>query len=80
MPDRATPSEPPIEISIRDDMIRLGQLVKLTGLVEDGGQAREAIERGDVSVNGEVETRRGRQVHVGDEIEVSRQRFVVAAS
>ncbi|MFN2318140.1 MAG: RNA-binding S4 domain-containing protein, partial [Dermatophilaceae bacterium] len=56
---------PPVEIPIRDDMIRLGQLLKLTGVVEDGGEAREAIERGVVTVNDEVETRRGRQLHPG---------------
>jgi ribosome-associated protein len=49
-------------------MIRLGQLLKLAGIVEDGAQAREAIEAGEVTVNGEAETRRGRQLHVGDTV------------
>lgn len=69
--------DPPIEIPIRDEMIRLGQLIKLAGLVEDGGAARELIERGEVSIDGVVETRRGRQLHVGDIVEVAQQRFVV---
>lgn len=72
------PTDPPIEIPIRDDMIRLGQPVKLAGVVDDGGAARELIERGEVSVGGVVETRRGRQVQVGDEMTVAGERFVVA--
>ena len=54
------------EVSIRDDSIRLGQLLKLAGVVDDGATAREVIERGLVAVNGEVDTRRGRQVRAGD--------------
>lgn len=54
-----------IEVPIRDEVIRLGQLLKLANAVEDGAQARTAIEAGEVLVDGEVETRRGRQVPVG---------------
>ena len=79
MPAHREPEDPPIEVPIRDDMIRLGQLLKLAGAVEDGGEAREAIERGVVSVGGEVETRRGRQLHPGDVIEYARQRFVITS-
>lgn len=79
MPQR-TADQPPTEIPIRDDMIRLGQLLKLSGVVEDGGEVREAIERGVVSVNGEVETRRGRQLHPGDVVETAGARFVVTSS
>lgn len=53
------------QVPIRDESIRLGQLLKLAGVVENGGLAREVIEAGAVSVDGEVETRRGRQVHHG---------------
>jgi len=56
------------EIAIRGDTIRLGQLLKLAGLAESGGDARALVEDGAVRVNGEVETRRGRQLHPGDEI------------
>ncbi len=59
-------SDSPLEVPIRDASIRLGQLLKLSGLVDDGATARELVERGLVSVNGEVDTRRGRQVRVGD--------------
>ena len=51
-----------MDVEIRDDMIRLGQVLKLAGVVEDGAQAREAIEAGEGTVNDEVETRRGRQL------------------
>ena len=49
-------------------MIRLGQYLKFANLAETGGQARELIASGMVSVNGEVETRRGRQLAPGDRI------------
>ena len=52
-------------------MIRLGQYLKFANLAETGGQARELIASGMVSVNGEVETRRGRQLHPGDEVTVT---------
>ncbi len=58
----------PLELTvpIRDDSICLGQLLKLAGVVEDGATAREVVEQGLVTVGGEVETRRGRQVRPGD--------------
>lgn len=59
-----------IDVPIRDEAIRLGQLLKLANAVEDGAQARTAIEAGEVSVDGEVETRRGRQVQVGSTVEI----------
>jgi ribosome-associated protein len=54
------------EISIRGDMIRLGQLLKLAGVVDSGGEAKSALQEGLVTVNGEVDVRRGRQLHDGD--------------
>ena len=53
------------EIEIRDATIRLGQLLKLAGVVEDGGQARAVIEAGEVLVDGTIEGRRGAQVRPG---------------
>ena len=55
-------------MAIRDASIRLGQLLKLADLVDDGGEARDVIAQGLVAVNGEVETRRGRQVVPGDTV------------
>ena len=54
------------EIAIRGDMIRLGQLLKLADVVDSGGEARDLLDSEEVSVNGEIETRRGRQLHHGD--------------
>ena len=59
-----------IEVPIRDEMIRLGQLLKLAGVVDDGAQARSLIEDGEVSVDGEIERRRGRQVRPGSTVEL----------
>lgn len=69
-----TSAEP---VHIRDESIRLGQLLKLAGLVEDGAMARAVIANGEVSVDGRPELRRGAQVragsivgHAGQQIEV----------
>ncbi|MBE3203262.1 MULTISPECIES: RNA-binding S4 domain-containing protein [Frankiaceae] len=56
------------EVSIRDDVIRLGQFLKLADVVEAGAEVRTVLANGDVQVNGEVETRRGRQLRRGDEV------------
>lgn len=60
----------PTEIPIRDAAIRLGQLLKLSGLATDGGEARAAIEQGGVTVDGEVETRRGAQIRPGQLVQI----------
>ena len=56
-------------IRIRDDYIKLGQVLKLAGLVDSGVDAKMEIQEGFVKVNGEVELQRGRKIHVGDIIE-----------
>jgi ribosome-associated protein len=57
----------PIEdVPVGDDGIRLGQFVKFAGLLDSGGNVKEAIIDGYVTVNGEVDRRRGRQLQVGD--------------
>ncbi len=67
----------PLQVSIRDQSIRLGQLLKLAGVVEDGGQARELIQAGAVLVDGQVETRRARAVPVGAIVQLGDQRIKV---
>ena len=57
-----------MEISIRDDFIKLGQALKLAGVVRDGVEAKAVITEGLVTVNGEVDMRRGRKVYKGDTI------------
>ncbi|WP_369070564.1 MULTISPECIES: RNA-binding S4 domain-containing protein [Kineococcus] len=51
--------------------VRLGQFLKLAGVVGTGGEARELLAGGDVTVSGEVEERRGRQLADGDVVEVA---------
>jgi ribosome-associated protein len=58
------------EVSIGGDMIRLGQFLKLADLIETGGEAKILISSGDVTVNGEVDLRRGRQLQPGDVVRV----------
>jgi ribosome-associated protein len=57
---------PEREVAIREQTIRLGQLLKLAGLAGSGSEARALIQDGAVTVNGEIERRRGRQLHRGD--------------
>ncbi|MEA2281043.1 MAG: ribosome-associated protein [Solirubrobacteraceae bacterium] len=54
------------EIEARGGMIRLGQLLQAAGLVDSGGEAKALLATGTVTVNGEPETRRGRQLVPGD--------------
>jgi ribosome-associated protein len=56
------------EVEVGPEGIRLGQLLKLVGLADTGGEAKLAVEQGAVRVNGTVETRRGARVHVGDTV------------
>ncbi len=58
------------DVPIRDESIRLGQFLKLANLIETGSDAKELMIQGAVTVNGEVETRRGRQLVVGDVVEL----------
>jgi len=67
------------EVPIRDSMIRLGQLLKLANLVEDGVEAADLIKNGLVKVNGEIDDRRGRQLHHGDTVTVNSQTVKVVA-
>ena len=59
------------QIAIRGGTIRLGQLLKLAGVADSGAEARELLAAETVLVNGERETRRGRQLHPGDEVRAS---------
>ncbi|MGO4227915.1 RNA-binding S4 domain-containing protein [Arthrobacter sp. YAF34] len=67
------------DIIIRDSMIRLGQLLKLANLVEDGVEAADLIKNGLVKVNGEIDERRGRQLHDGDTVTVNGQTVRISA-
>jgi ribosome-associated protein len=65
------------EVPIREDSIRLGQLLKLADLVEAGADVKPLMVQGQVSVNGEVETRRGRQLVKGDVVTLGGESVLV---
>ena len=65
------------EFQLRGEMIRLGQLLKVAGIVDSGGEAKTLIADGGVTVNGEPETRRGRQLHRGDVLTAAGQEMRV---
>ncbi len=65
------------DIEVGDRGIRLGQLLKLTSLVDSGGAARGLLDSGSVRVNGEVETRRGRQLAAGDVVDCEGTRLTL---
>jgi ribosome-associated protein len=66
------------DVAIRGDTIRLGQLLKLAGLADSGGEARMLLDEGAVRVNGEPEARRGRQLRDGDVVEAAGETVRVA--
>lgn len=66
-----------MEITIRDEFIKLGQALKLADLVSDGVEAKYVISDGLVKVNGDVDTRRGRKVYDGDIISYNGQELKV---
>jgi ribosome-associated protein len=78
--DDISPKGNTIEVPIRDETIRLGQLLKLAGVADDGAHARSLIEDGEVSVDGEVERRRGRQVHPGSTVELGGTRIRITST
>ena len=58
-----------MQIHLREEFIKLGQALKAADLVEDGVEAKEVIQNGEVYVNGEIDTRRGRKLYDGDIVE-----------
>ncbi|MBS45908.1 MAG: RNA-binding protein [Nocardioides sp.] len=61
----------PVDVPISDESIKLGQFLKLANLVESGAEAKHVLAGGVVKVNGEPESRRGRQLTVGDVVSVA---------
>ena len=66
-----------MNVPISDESIKLGQFLKLANLVESGSEAKQLLSGGVVRVNGEVESRRGRQLELGDVVSVATQSAVV---
>jgi ribosome-associated protein len=61
------------DVAIRSEMIRLGQLLKLTGVVDSGAEIKTFLASETVLVNGDPEDRRGRQLHPGDVVRVGEE-------
>ena len=64
-------------IQIKDDFIKMGQALKLAGLVDSGLDAKIVIQNGEVKLNGNVELQRGKKVFVGDVINYQGQNVTV---
>ena len=67
------------EVKIKDEFIKLGQALKLAGLVESGVEAKIVIQDGQVLVNGQVETQRGKKLVDGEEVTFEGQSFKIKA-
>ena len=67
------------EVPIRTPEIKLEQFLKLADAVCAGGEAKHRIQAGEVTVNGEVETRRGRKLRAGDLVEIAGRRIRVGS-
>lgn len=65
------------KISVKEDFIRLDSAMKLASLVSTGGHAKIVIQNGEVKVNGEICTQRGKKLHSGDKIEFNSNGFVI---
>jgi ribosome-associated protein len=68
------------DVRIRGETIRLGQLLKLAGVIGSGAEVKGFLAREPVSVNGEPEARRGRQLHPGDVVRVGNQELHLTSS
>jgi len=67
------------EVMIKDEFIKLGQVIKLAGLVDSGVEAKEVILAGEVKVNGEVELQRGKKIYNDFIVEYNGESFKVVS-
>ena len=65
------------KVIIQTEYIKLQDLLKFANLVETGGEAKEAVQGGEVSVNGEICTQRGKKIRPGDEVAFAGERLTV---
>ena len=65
------------EIKIETEFIKLEQLLKYVNIVSSGGIAKEIIQDGEVYVNGEVETRRGKKLRPGDKVKYEKNVYII---
>ena len=66
-------------IDITTEYIELQQLMKLTGWISTGGEAKIAVKRYDIKLNGEKENRRGKKIYPGDVVEINGKKYEVRA-
>lgn len=66
-----------MEIRIRDDYITLGQFLKITEFIQSGGEAKFAVKELSITVNGELENRRGRKLYRGDQVVIEGHEFLI---
>ena len=67
------------QIKIKDEYIKLGQALKLAGLVSSGVEAKVVIQDGEIFVNGERELQRGKKLHEGDVISFNGEEVQIQA-
>ena len=77
---RRPAAEPPAEVAIRDEYIKLDSFLKFSGAVMTGGEAKELIQGGKVKVNGEICEMRGKKMRPGDVAEVYGKSYMVASA
>jgi S4 domain protein YaaA len=65
------------ELTIHTPYIQLGQLLKMVGLVESGGEVKQFLQRHTIQVNDQVEVRRGRKLYPGDQVVLPEQRVII---
>ena len=66
------------QVKITTEFIKLDALLKFAGVTETGGEAKEAIQAGEVKVNGEVCTMRGKKIRPGDDVVFQGEHYTVA--
>ncbi|MDU1831545.1 S4 domain-containing protein YaaA [Finegoldia magna] len=66
-----------ISVKIESEFIKLEQFLKFASIAQTGGMAKELIKESMVKVNGEIETRRGKKLYPGDEVEFEGEKYVV---
>ena len=64
-------------MTVREEPVQLAQVLKLAGIAESGGDAKQLITSELVAVNGEIETRKGRKLRAGDRVSYDGQTFVI---
>lgn len=65
------------EISLSTEFIKLDQLLKYIGIAETGGHSKFLIKNGEVKVNGQITTERGKKIRKGDTVEVSGEEIFI---